>query len=68
MKIQYWNHRGWKYQVRELLGSYKAFYCTNGNTVWHSCQGFLLRSNEQEAQADLDRYAKIHGFTKEVSD
>lgn len=66
MKI-YEDYRGWRYKVMPGLGesTYKARYHkpdSPKNTQW-KCVGTLpWRNTEEDAQKDLDEWAKRKGF------
>lgn len=57
----YRDNRGWEYYVRAGLGQdcFKPFYLKPGKSGGgHGCRNFEWRKTFDEAQADLNRYAK----------
>lgn len=66
----YTDSRGWMYQVR--IGNsgnrWKTFYLKNTKTGWHAYWRFRWRDSYGEAKADLDAYAKEHGWKTDPGD
>lgn len=63
MEKTYVDERGWQYAVRPGLGSdiFKAFYRKPGRS-WHAVRALPWFTNEQEAEADLARWAAKKGM------
>jgi len=64
----YIDQRGWQYRVMEGLGdnTYKARYHKPENHTdgWHCVRTLPWRDNIEDAQRDLDAYAKKHHMTE----
>lgn len=63
MKI-YVDESGWQYAVRPWLGTcvfFRAFYRKPGKR-WHVARALEWFTNEQEAEADLARWAAKKGM------
>lgn len=63
MAKMYCDNRGWKYKVMSGLAdnTFKARYQKaekSGSNGWKGCPMFSWRSTFDDAQADLDEYAK----------
>ncbi len=63
MKKTYIDERGWQYAVRPGLGHdvFKAFYRKPGKS-WHAVRVLAWFASEQEAEADLARWAAKKGM------
>lgn len=63
MKKVYVDERGWQYAVRPGLGNdiFKAFYRKPGKS-WHAVRARKWFASEQEAEADLERWATEKGM------
>lgn len=63
MKKTYIDERGWQYAVRPSLGNdvFKAFYRKPGRS-WHAVRALPWFTSEQEAEADLARWAAKKGM------
>ena len=63
MKKTYIDERGWMYAVRPGLGNdiFKAFYRKPGRS-WHAVRARNWFASEQEAEADLERWAAEKGM------
>lgn len=62
----YRDDRGWCYMVRGGIGQmeFKAFYNKPDRYGWHGCRALPWRKTEEEAQQDLDEYAKKKGWKR----
>lgn len=60
------DQRGWKYRVMEdLAGTFKGRYQDDkhsGAFCWHGMRQMERRENFDQAQEDLNRYAKSKGW------
>ena len=65
MKKTYIDERGWQYAVRPGLGHdvFKAFYRKPGKS-WHAVRVLAWFASEQEAEADLARWAAKKGMRR----
>lgn len=60
----YRDDRGWTYMVRGGIGQqdFKGFYNKPGKDGWHGCRALPWRKTYEEAQKDLDDYARKKGW------
>lgn len=66
-RVIYMDEKGRPYKVQmEHTGEWKAKYYTPGRkkgTGWRAVSGLQWRATEDEAQADLNKYAEKKGLT-----